>query len=158
MLIKERAQDEDENSYQFLKNLVIQKVGIKVKVEDIRSFTIQNDEEILEARKPFEPYGIDPEAGINFYFSHPELATKKLDGLEVDLQWMGLSDPDLKNYYANYWKILNADAGLPETVQYRKVNALLLNEGQRQNQRIAELERGLEAVLDRLYALENPEK
>ena len=39
------------------------------------------------------------------------------------------------------------DAGLPETVQYRKVNAMLLNEVQRQHRQLA-------AVLTRLAAVE----
>ena len=42
------------------------------------------------------------------------------------------------------------DEGQPETVQYRKVNAMLLNEVQRQHQRIGDLERQLATILGRL--------
>ena len=42
----------------------------------------------------------------------------------------------------------------PETVQYRKVNAMLLNEVQKQDQRIEELEGQLATVLASLAALE----
>lgn len=46
------------------------------------------------------------------------------------------------------------DAGRPETVQYRKVNAMLLNEVQHQHRRIGNLEQQLATVLGRLAALE----
>lgn len=46
------------------------------------------------------------------------------------------------------------EAGRPETVQYRKVNAMLLNEVQHQHQRIGDLEQQLATVLGRLAALE----
>ena len=46
------------------------------------------------------------------------------------------------------------DKGRPETVQYRKVNAMLLNEVQHQHQRIGDLEQQLARVLGRLAALE----
>ena len=45
-------------------------------------------------------------------------------------------------------------AGRPDTVQYRKVNAMLLNELQRQHEQIGDLEQQLHAVLVRLTALE----
>ena len=46
------------------------------------------------------------------------------------------------------------DAGRPETVRYRKVNAMLLNEVQHQHRRIGDLEQQLATVLGRLAALE----
>jgi len=46
------------------------------------------------------------------------------------------------------------DEGRPETVQYRKVNAMLLNEVQKQHQWIGDLEQQLATVLGRLAALE----
>ena len=46
------------------------------------------------------------------------------------------------------------DAGQPETVQYRKVNAMLLNEVQRQHRQIEAQQEQLEALLTRLAAVE----
>jgi type II secretory pathway component PulJ len=46
------------------------------------------------------------------------------------------------------------DAGLPETVQYRKVNAMLLNEVQRQQRQIAAQQEQIDALLTRLAAVE----
>ena len=46
------------------------------------------------------------------------------------------------------------DAGQPETVQYRKVNAMLLNEVQRQHRQIEAQQEQLEALRTRLAAVE----
>ena len=45
-------------------------------------------------------------------------------------------------------------AGLPETVQYRKVNAMLLNEVQRQHRQIAAQQEQIDALLTRLAVVE----
>ena len=44
-----------------------------------RDFLIRNDETVLDASKPFEPFGIRPAAGARFYLGHPELVNKQLD-------------------------------------------------------------------------------
>ena len=46
------------------------------------------------------------------------------------------------------------DESQPETVQYRKVNAMLLDEVQRQQRQSATQQEELEALLTRLTALE----
>ena len=46
------------------------------------------------------------------------------------------------------------DEGLPETVQYRKVNAMLLNEVQRQHRKIVAQQMQLKTLLTRLVAVE----
>ena len=46
------------------------------------------------------------------------------------------------------------DAGQAETVQYRKVNAMLLNEVQRQHRQIAVQQEQIDALLTRLVAVE----
>ena len=112
MLMKERGDDDDVNSYQYLKDLVVEKAYIYVDVQGIRTFQVQSDRGILDSKKPFELFGTAPETGGSFYFAHPEMAYKKLEDMKVQIEWMGIPETYFKNYYATYWKISEIDSDI----------------------------------------------
>jgi hypothetical protein len=87
--------------YQLFKGLALRRSHLKVTVAGLTPTHLQNDETVLAANKPFEPFGSSPVAGSRFYLGHPELVRKKLDRLEFHLQWLGVPD-DLAAYYATY--------------------------------------------------------
>ena len=60
----------------------IQLVCIHIKGSGYRTdgeLLIRNDETVLDASKPFEPFTTRPAAGSRFYLGHPELFNKQLD-------------------------------------------------------------------------------
>lgn len=88
--------------YPLFQGLSLEKVLLAVEVNGLASVQLQNDESLLPAGKPFEPFGSMPALGSRLYFAHPELAFKRLDKLDVNLQWMGVPNADLREYYKNY--------------------------------------------------------
>jgi hypothetical protein len=64
-------------------------VHLRVDVQGLRGVKLQQDDRILDARKPFEPFGNRPEVGSRLYLSHPELVRARLDQLRVEFSWMG---------------------------------------------------------------------
>ncbi len=108
--LNEEAPNERYSSqYQSLQHLELQKVHLSVKVEGMQELTLQNDQNVIEANKPFEPFGSEPDVGNSFYVTHEEISRKKLDSLELSLEWMKAPD-SISAHYQNYWRIEEEDA------------------------------------------------
>lgn len=104
--LKNDPLDHAPQGYGVLKQLQLQKVHLHVKVEGIQDFYLSNDSSVLDPKKPFEPFGATPQVGSSFQISHPEIAAKKLDSLDLIIQWMGVPK-DLGEHYEHYFEILN---------------------------------------------------
>lgn len=89
------------NRYHELKSLHITAASLRVDVKNILDLQLQNDDGVLKAKTPFEPFGNQPQVGNSFYFAHPEICFKKLSSLNIELDWMGVPD-DLSKHYALY--------------------------------------------------------
>ncbi|MBN8447457.1 baseplate J/gp47 family protein [Accumulibacter sp.] len=87
--------------YQPLSKLTLIRARLDVDVKGLAGLCIRNDQTILDARKPFEPFGIQPATGSRFYFGHREMVGKKLDSLGFNITWMGVPKA-LDTHYANY--------------------------------------------------------
>lgn len=82
--------------------LVLAVVHLKVEIDGLTALRLQQDDRLLDPRKPFEPFGSRPAVGARLYLDHPELLRARLDWLRFDLEWMGLPAAALKDYYFNY--------------------------------------------------------
>ena len=91
----------DVKKYPVFQPLLLERVTVEVDVKRITQLTLQNDDGVLDAKTPFEPFGFSPVVGSSFYFAHPELCSKKLKTLSIDIDWMGVPD-DLKKHYKAY--------------------------------------------------------
>ena len=98
--------------YQELVNLVLKKVHVRVAVESLKNIILQNDQYSIDIKKPFEPFGFQPEIGDSFYLANEEICLKKLDQLRLDLQWVKQPE-SFKEYYKNYWLIAADNPVLP---------------------------------------------
>jgi len=87
--------------YPQLAGLLLVTAQLKVEVSGLKTISIANDENTLDASKPFLPFGSTPVAGARFFIGHPEIVTKKLDSLTFHLEWLGVSK-NLAAYYKNY--------------------------------------------------------
>jgi len=95
--------------YNFYKNLIIEKVGIKLKVEGVKDLIVQNDYGTLDPSIPFQPFGATPSIGSNFYIGHETIFSQKLDDLQIVLDWkdVPLLDNGFAEYYQGYSHIIN---------------------------------------------------
>jgi hypothetical protein len=86
---------------------------LAVAVEGLGDLQLQQDDRRLDPRKPFEPFGNQPNVGARLYVSHPELVRARLDMLRFDIEWMG-QPASLANHYLNY-PVLAAGASAFQT-------------------------------------------
>ncbi len=98
--------------YAALKDLELVKTHVRVDVSGLGALQIQNDNGVLDAKKPFEPFGANPSVGARFYVGHPELLQKRLDHVQFQVEWMGVP-AKLKDHYKNY----GIDSDLPFTTE-----------------------------------------
>lgn len=87
--------------YRAFGSLVLQRVELKVEVSGLTNLTLQNDDGVLDPRKPFEPFGMAPVAGSSLAIAHPELCGKQLDALAMQIDWLGAPD-NFHDYYQGY--------------------------------------------------------
>ena len=102
MVLLNTEKEHDPFIYKTLKNLKPTKVTIAVDVEGIRNLVLQNDEAVLDASKPFLPFGSRPYIGSNFYIGSQEVFQKKLDTLSLDFKWNDLPESSFYTYYYEY--------------------------------------------------------
>lgn len=98
--------------YALLMDLKVKRISVTVQVEGLQKLQFQNDFSTLSYKKPFEPFGVRPEAGSKLYFTHRELIFKRLDSFSANLEWMN-PPADLSMHYANYKIIAALDNTLP---------------------------------------------
>lgn len=87
--------------YQEFQSVILKKVSLKVKVENLQQLQLRNDDSLLNIKTPFQPFGNNPKAGSSFYFANTEISYKKLDSLDIKIQWMGLPK-NFGEYYKAY--------------------------------------------------------
>ncbi|MBE9116397.1 baseplate J/gp47 family protein [Lusitaniella coriacea LEGE 07157] len=99
-VIKIALKEGNPEYYPSFKTLCLEKANIQVAVQDIQELQLRNDRAVLNPKSPFEPFDSQPIAGSSFYFAHPEIVSKKLDSLTLNVEWMGLPDDFATHYYA----------------------------------------------------------
>ncbi len=89
------------SAYQALAGLRLRRLSLQVQVVGLASLLLQNDQSVLDPKKPFEPFGSQPASGARLSIAHPELLAKALDSISFRGSWMG-GPASLKQHYANY--------------------------------------------------------
>ena len=93
--------DCQHSAYQALAGLQLRRLQLQVRVVGLAALALQNDQSVLDAKKPFEPFGSQPASGARLSIAHPELVGKALDSVSFRGSWMG-GPASLKAHYANY--------------------------------------------------------
>jgi hypothetical protein len=89
------------NLFGALRSTTVNKVKIEVKVNGVAGLRLENDQGVVDAKKPFQPFGSQPKKGSSFYVGFDEVLHKNLDTFSFDVTW--LAPPiSLKNHYSNY--------------------------------------------------------
>ncbi len=94
--------NEKLNFYNYYKQIIIDKVGIKVIVQGVRDLRVQNEYGSLDVSVPFEPFGATPSIGSTFYLGHETIFSKKIDDLQIVMDWKDV--PLLENGFAEYYQ------------------------------------------------------
>jgi len=87
--------------YDSFKSIRLEKVTIQVEVENVQVLQLRNDSSVLNYKSPFQPFGYSPKVGSGFYFANPEICSKRLASLAINIEWMGLPE-DFATHYEAY--------------------------------------------------------
>ncbi len=97
------------SAYPELQRIRLARLSLAVAVNGLSSLMLRNDIAVLDAHKPFEPFGVQPAAGARLRIGHPELVAKSLDALTLRFTWLG-APASLKDQYLNYKGALDASS------------------------------------------------
>jgi hypothetical protein len=94
--------------YNCFKALCLERLDLKVTVQGLTDMKMRGNIAMINPDNPFVPFGQTPGPEARFYFAHPEICAKKLDSLQMNIDWVenqyltaaGL--PDLEKYYYAY--------------------------------------------------------
>lgn len=112
ILLKQTAATGDADSvaifYNCFKSLCLERIDLNVTVQGLTQIKMRGNIAMINPDNRFIPFGQTPEQKARFYFAHPEICEKKLDSLQINIDWAenqyltaaGL--PDLKKYYYAY--------------------------------------------------------
>lgn len=96
-------------------------LDIAVDVKGVKTFQLYNDFGVLETKKPFQPFGPSPSKNQSFLIGSNEIFTKKVDTLDIQLNWDNLPpsskniSDNFSNYYLQYNKFLSKCYSKEET-------------------------------------------
>jgi hypothetical protein len=93
--------ESNDSIYRAFQPLVLERVELKVKVSGLTQLALQHEESLLNPKKPFEPFGSTPVIGSSMAIAHPELCSKRLDTLTMQIDWLGVPD-NLATHYLGY--------------------------------------------------------
>jgi hypothetical protein len=89
------------NLFGALRSTTVSKLKISVKVNGATDLKLENDHGVLDAKKPFQPFGPLPKVGSAFYVGYEEVLHKKLDGFSFDVSWLA-PPQSFSGHYSNY--------------------------------------------------------
>lgn len=96
-----KTEETDGHSlYRQLLEKEIQTLAIHVDVRDVKSLELESDIGVLNASKPFYPFGTQPVKRSNFYVGYPELFEKSWGKIDVKIDWKNTPDSFVDLYYA----------------------------------------------------------
>ncbi len=110
--------------YQKLINTTIDNIKLSVEIDGestgipgIQNFIAQNDQSILDVKKPMPIFGPQPHLGSKFYIGSKEIFQKKLDFINLKFQWVDMPDDSIG--FKSYYKYYNTSGTATSTSQER---------------------------------------
>lgn len=101
-------EEQDAVFYEYFKSICLQRIDIKVTVTGLNSINMRGNIAMINPANAFNPFGWTPEAPARFYFANREICEKRLDSLDINLNWAetefvtGDGLPDMEHYYFAY--------------------------------------------------------
>ncbi len=125
VMLKNQPPGKSAYAYKDLKDLELTGIVVNVDVDHVKNLIVQNDIGVLDAGKPFQPFGSTPVKGSSLYVGSDEIFRKQVDGLTLHIDWM---DPpgDLGRHYSVY----NDKLGVSFDNDQFKAKCFILKDGE----------------------------
>jgi len=101
ILLTNKADGSVPYAYEDIRDRSFTSIQVVVTVEGVTDLLLQNDFGMLDATKPFQPFGPQPSVGSRLYIGSREVFQKKLTSLSLKYEWQDVPKTDLGTYYAN---------------------------------------------------------
>ena len=96
--------------YKYFQGLELRQLEISVEVgavtdssaEGMKNLILENDVGVLDAAKPFFPFGPSPRSRSSFLIGSPEVFQKSLTELQLAIEWAGLPVVNFSAHYQGY--------------------------------------------------------
>lgn len=88
--------------YNYFRDIKLIELSVRVTASDVRNLILQNDQSVLDATKPFTPFGALPKTGMAFYIGSKEVFQKRLTELTLHLELETPISLDWSTYYEAY--------------------------------------------------------
>ncbi|MBX9890386.1 MAG: baseplate J/gp47 family protein [Amoebophilaceae bacterium] len=98
--------------FAFFSSLVLEKIDLKVSVQNHRGLVLQNQLGIIDNSQVIEPFGPLPQADSSFYIGSGEIFSKNITALKIHIKWDQLPaiEGGFQDYYQAYpTKVMNED-------------------------------------------------
>ena len=89
-------------AYGALKDMSVASIDIGTEVSGMQQLLLHNDRAVIKPGKPFQPFGASPVEGSALYIGSEEVFNKNLEHLSLEIDWHGLPQSNLYDYYSNY--------------------------------------------------------
>ncbi|AKG21578.1 baseplate J/gp47 family protein [Calothrix sp. 336/3] len=90
------------SAYSYFQNIKLVELNIQAQDIEVRKLVLQNDLAVLDATKPFQPFGSRPKTKANFYIGSQEVLQKHLTALTIHLKLEQEKPKDWLDIYAAY--------------------------------------------------------
>ncbi|MEI7830112.1 MAG: baseplate J/gp47 family protein [Prolixibacteraceae bacterium] len=107
--------------YNVFAGVKIKKAKVTVDVSGVTSLSLEGDQGILNAKKPFTPFGPVPTKGSTFLVGYEEALSKKITELSVSVAWKN-PPTSFGSYYSAYGETVNNDSFTADVVFSYKGN------------------------------------
>ncbi|MBN1480888.1 hypothetical protein EH223_00225 [candidate division KSB1 bacterium] len=94
--------NKESRVYTCLKNATISKIEVWTFVGSVQNLIVQNDISVMDANKPFLPFGPQPGINSSFYIGSREIFQKPLSWLKIYTKWKDIPSSNLADYYHDY--------------------------------------------------------
>ena len=91
-------------TYSFLKELILKRINLDVRVKGIKKLMLFNEYGLLESSIPFQPFSAVPKPGSYLLVGKSELFKKQLTDVQFNIEWHNIPDNKrgLRGYYKDY--------------------------------------------------------
>ncbi len=106
-------------AYDVFASAILSSINISVDVSEMRSLLLMNDFGVLDAAKPFQPFGPQPLVGSTLRIGSAEAFCKRLTEFKLKIKWHGLPNVSLGAHY-NWLTVNNASFKCSLNILYGK--------------------------------------
>ena len=109
------------------KPIAYKQIDLAVQVDGMLPMAIRNQEQVLDPKDNFQPFGLEAEPQSVFTFGHPELTHPAIKSITVSPTWISKPD-DITAYYSAYHKT-EQDFKVRIKTAYKSLDGVAYSEG-----------------------------